>query len=57
MFDGTIRFISDNIDTGDMNAESPGVFYEDGSQVYSINWQSKSAYGTWGAMGSRNAGD
>lgn len=57
MFDGNIRFIADMIDAGDSNAQSPGVFYEDGAQTYSINWQSKSQYGTWGAMGSRNAGD
>jgi prepilin-type N-terminal cleavage/methylation domain-containing protein len=57
MFDSSIQFVSDGIDAGDLNAESPGVFYEDGASVYSPGWYSKSKYGVWGAMGSRNASD
>ncbi len=57
MLDQSIRFISEGIDTGDLSKEAPGVFYDDGATFYSENWFTKSQYGTWGAMGSRNAND
>ena len=43
LMDGSVRFVTDNIDCGDTGA----------SQVYS----GKSPYGVWGALGSRNGGE
>ncbi|HCO22842.1 MAG TPA: prepilin-type cleavage/methylation domain-containing protein, partial [Gimesia maris] len=43
MGDGAVRFISENIDTGNISA----------SQVSS----GKSPYGIWGALGSKNGGE
>ena len=43
LMDGSVRFVSDNVDCGDAGA----------SQVYN----GKSPYGVWGAMGSRNGGE
>ena len=43
--DGAVRFISENIDTGDISADGPG-------------WNMKSSpYGVWGALGTRRCGE
>jgi prepilin-type N-terminal cleavage/methylation domain-containing protein len=57
MLDNAIRFIDSSIDTGNLNAESPGVIEQDGALTYSDNWHTRTQYGVWGAMGSRNAND
>lgn len=43
MMDGSVRFVTDNVDCGDTHA----------SQVYT----GRSPYGVWGALGSRNGGE
>jgi hypothetical protein len=43
--DGTVRFVSSTIDTGDINIETP------------LNHTGYSNYGVWGAMGSINGGE
>jgi len=46
MCDGSVRFISENIDSGDMTIATPGN-----------NSTQASPYGTWGALGTRSAGE
>ena len=41
--DGSVRFVNDNINTGDLTADSPQV--------------GPSPYGVWGAMGSKDGGE
>lgn len=43
--DGSVRFISENIDTGDISQPGPGV---NGGE---------SPYGLWGALGTKNSGE
>ena len=57
MLDTSIRFVSDAIDTGSIDRASPGIYYNDGRLAQSENWEGASPYGTWGAMGTRDAGD
>ena len=45
MADGGVRFISENIDTGDLTATPPGRV------------TTPSPYGVWGALGTRNGGE
>ncbi|GIW99593.1 MAG: prepilin-type N-terminal cleavage/methylation domain-containing protein [Pirellulaceae bacterium] len=49
MCDGSVRFISDMIDTGDLSAPEP-----QGINGFS---QQKSPYGVWGALGSMSGGE
>ena len=54
MCDGSVRFISDDIDCGDLNKTTYDIVdNKDRPQVY----RGKSAYGIWGAMGSANGGE
>lgn len=46
MADGAVRFISENIDTGNLAAASPG-----------LTSNAASPYGVWGALGSRSGGE
>ena len=46
MADGSVRFVSNNIDTGNLAAIAPSADSGAGSP-----------YGVWGALGSMNAGD
>jgi len=46
MADGAVRFISENIDTGDLSQNSPGS-----------NSGVASPYGVWGRLGSRSGGE
>lgn len=46
MADGTVRFVSDNIDTGNLSAASPA---QNGSGL--------SPYGVWGALGSKSGNE
>ncbi len=57
MLDGSTHFISDSVDTGSLTSEAPGVYRNAGSLTYSDNWYSPSAYGVWGAYGSRDGKD
>ena len=43
MADGSVRFISENIDTGDLSQPDPGTSYI------------KSPYGVWGALGTKDS--
>jgi len=43
MGDGAVRFISENIDTGDISASQAAT--------------GKSPYGIWGALGSKSGGE
>jgi prepilin-type N-terminal cleavage/methylation domain-containing protein/prepilin-type processing-associated H-X9-DG protein len=56
MADGSVRFISDNIDTGNLaNSESvPASF---GGSTTTQSSTSPSRWGTWGALGSKQAGE
>lgn len=44
MGDGSVRFISENINTGNLGVDS-------------LNSSGQSSYGVWGALGSRNGGE
>ena len=46
MADGAVRFISENIDTGDLSQPSPGT-----------TSTGISPYGTWGALGTKESGE
>lgn len=46
MADGAVRFISENIDTGDLSQPSP-----------SPSTNTVSPYGTWGALGTKDSGE
>ncbi len=45
--DGSVRFVTESIDTGDLSAPSPDVTGNGG----------KSPYGVWGALGSKNGSE
>ena len=53
--DGSVRFISETIDAGDLSAPSPGA------ENHPLGGQDSlgipSPYGVWGALGSRNGGE
>ena len=51
MFDGSVRFISDDIDTGDVFVDDDRLL--DTNQAV----EGKSTYGVWGALGSINGGE
>ena len=55
MMDGSVRFVTDNVDTGDLNQPSIRKYESDHSfQPYGGG---KSPYGVWGAMGTREGGE
>ncbi len=53
--DGTVRFISDNIDVG--NSACPPPDGSAGGGTPCTTWGGRSPYGVWGALGSVNGGD
>ena len=50
MADGSVQFITDSIDAGDLNAQSPNWPLNS----YTTGPGKKSPYGLWGALGTRN---
>ena len=56
LVDGSVRFISDAIDCGDLTADNDQIFerVRDSRRVISTN---KSPYGVWGSFGSINGGE
>lgn len=57
MLDNSVRFISNNIDTGSLTDPSPGAYSPNGPMQYTPDWTAGSPYGTWGAMGTLNGSD
>ena len=49
MLDGSVRFITNNVDTGEGE--------EDGGLDYMPTVTGRSRYGVWGAMGTTNGGE
>ena len=56
MMDGSVRFVTDNIDTGDLNAPNIRTA-STGRDAYLPYGGGKSRYGVWGAMGTRSGGE
>jgi hypothetical protein len=46
MCDGSVRFINDNVDTGNLSAARPNK-----------SGRNPSVYGVWGAIGTRDCGE
>ncbi len=57
MVDGSVRFVSDTIDCGDMDADVNGTKYTTQSASHGKEFAGKSPFGVWGAMGSINGGE
>jgi hypothetical protein len=53
MSDGSVHFVSDSIDTGNPNVIQQRPAGEGGPEIFS----GPSAYGVWGALGSRLGGE
>ena len=49
MVDGAVRFVSENIDTGDLTATTPNR--------NNPNTRGRSPYGVWGALGTKRGGE
>ena len=57
MVDGSVRFISETIDCGDMDADPNGSKYPTTAASHGREFSSKSPFGVWGALGTVNAGE
>ncbi len=57
MVDGSVRFISETIDCGDMDADVNGSAYSTTSASHGKEFSGKSPFGVWGAMGTVQAGE
>ena len=58
MVDGSVRFISDTIDCGDMDADPQSTSsYSTTSASHGKEFSGKSPYGVWGALGSIEGGE
>ena len=57
MADGAVRFISDNIDTGDQGAVLPISGFINGTTPLTSPASGRSPYGVWGALGTRSGGE
>lgn len=57
MVDGSVRFVSDTIDCGDMDANVNGSTYTTTSATHGKEFSGKSPFGVWGAMGSVDGGE
>ncbi|MBQ9874174.1 MAG: DUF1559 domain-containing protein [Thermoguttaceae bacterium] len=57
MVDGSVRFVSDTIDCGDMDANVNGSTYPTMSASHGKEFAGKSPFGVWGAMGSIDGGE
>jgi Protein of unknown function (DUF1559) len=62
LFDNNVRFITNEIDTG--NENSPGYYSpgrgdvsNNGIWVQTNNWEEESPFGIWGALGTRASGE
>ena len=53
MADGAVKFITDSIESGDQNSDSPGYAQTQAIQTGALAPGSESPYGLWGAMGTR----
>ncbi|MBQ7112288.1 MAG: DUF1559 domain-containing protein [Thermoguttaceae bacterium] len=57
MVDGSVRFISETIDCGDMDADVNGSGYSTVSASHGKEFSGKSPFGVWGAMGTVQGGE
>ena len=57
MVDGSVRFVSDTIDCGDMDADVNGSTYSTATASHGKEFTGKSPFGVWGAMGSIDGGE
>ena len=57
MVDGSVRFVSETIDCGDMDANVNGSNYSTMSASHGKEFSGKSPFGVWGAMGSIDGGE
>ena len=57
MVDGSVRFISDTIDCGDMDADVNGSAYSTISASHGKEYAGRSPFGVWGALGSIEGGE
>ena len=57
MVDGSVRFISDTIDCGDMDADINGSAYPTMSASHGKEFSGKSPFGVWGALGTISGGE
>ncbi|WP_459556136.1 DUF1559 family PulG-like putative transporter [Lacunimicrobium album] len=57
MGDGAVRFISDNIDTGNQSAILPVAGFINGNTPLTSPSSEQSPYGVWGALGTRASGE
>jgi len=59
-FDNAVKFIPNEVDTANsIPGGNMATYYSPGRNQWesSLNWSSPSPFGTWGAMGTRGAGD
>ncbi len=57
MVDGSVRFVSDTVDCGDMDADVNGSTYSTTSASHGKEFTGKSPFGVWGAMGTIDGGE
>ena len=57
MVDGSVRFVSDTIDCGDMDADVNGSAYATMSASHGKEFAGKSPFGVWGALGTIDGGE
>ncbi|MDD3590039.1 MAG: DUF1559 domain-containing protein [Thermoguttaceae bacterium] len=57
MVDGSVRFVSETIDCGDMDADINGSVYPTAQASHGREFSSRSPFGVWGAMGTIAAGE
>ncbi len=52
MLDSSVRFMSNNVESGPSDARSPGAYRTNAPMKHTPDWHSESPHGVWGAMGS-----
>ncbi len=52
MLDNSVRFMSNNVESGPSDALSPGAYRTNGPMKHTPDWNSESPHGVWGALGS-----
>ena len=57
MLDNSVRFISNNIESGPADAVSPGAYRLNGPMQHTPDWFCHSPHGVWGALGSIAGGE
>jgi prepilin-type N-terminal cleavage/methylation domain-containing protein len=55
--DASVTFVSNEIETGNRLALSPGVYRQAGAMQYTDDWHEPSPYGVWGGLGTSSTGD